>query len=399
MGHIIVIGGSVMGSSFAYYMAMAGHASSLRVIEPDPTYEFPAAPRSAGGVRLMHSLPEDIEMSRYGQVVYRNFAELMDVDGEPGSFPFREYGYLHLVAGSDAVAAAEENWKVQTSLGAKNELLTPLQVAERFPYMRTNDIDAGLWGPEDGFIDPYAAVTGFRRKAESLGVTYLKNRVVGLTTGPSRITGVTLATNEHLKADAVVNLAGAWAPEICAMVGMKIPVEPACRPTFYFETEDDLPPMPLTKDQSGVGFRTEGRGFATTGMPSSDPAGFRWDITEADHQDFETVRWPALANRVPSFERLKVKRSWVGHYAVNRFDGNTIIEAGANGLENFYVATGFTGAGLQKAPAIGRAMSELVIHGRYETIDLTRLSFRRVVDNQPLWETGFVAENRDDPQD
>ncbi len=391
MSHVIVIGGSIMGSSFAYHMAMAGHADTLKVIEPDPTYELAAAPRSAGGVRLMHSLPENIEMSRYGQAIYRDFANLMDVDGEPGSFAFRNYGYLHLVAGSEAVAAAEQNWQVQTSLGAKNELLTREQVAERFPQMRTDDIDVGLWGPEDGFIDPYAAVTGFRRKAESLGVTYVKDRVVGLTTGSNKVTGVTLDSGEHLEAEAVVNVAGAWAPEICAMAGMKIPVEPGCRPTFYFETEDELAPMPLTKDQSGVGFRTEGRGFATTGMATGDPGGFRWDITQADYDNFETVRWPALANRVPAFERLKVKRSWAGHYAVNHFDGNTIIEPGANGLENFYIATGFTGAGLQKGPAIGRALSELVLHGRYETIDLSRLSYKRVIDNEPLHETGFVA--------
>jgi FAD-dependent oxidoreductase domain-containing protein 1 len=391
MSHVIVIGGSIMGSSFAYHMAMAGHADAIRVIEPDPTYALAAAPRSAGGVRLMHSLPENIEMSRYGQEIYRDFARLMDVDGEPGSFAFRDYGYLHLVAGSDAVAAAEQNWKVQTSLGAKNELLTRKQVAERFPHLRTDDIDVGLHGTKDGFIDPYSAVTGFRRKAESLGVKYIKNRVVGLTSQQSRVTGVILDSGEHLKADAVVNVAGAWAPEICNLVDMKIPVEPACRLTFYFETESDLGPMPLTRDPHGAGFRTEGRGFASMLTPAGDPGGFRWDVTDVDYDGFETLLWPALAHRVPAFERLKVKRSWTGHYAVNRFDGNTIIGPWSKGLENFYVATGFTGAGLQKGPAIGRALSELILHGRYETIDLSRLSYQRIIDNRPVYETGFVA--------
>lgn len=391
MSDIIVIGGSIMGSSLAYHMAMEGQADAVRIIEPDPTYELAAAPRSAGGVRLMHSLPENIEMSRYGQDVYRDFARLMDVDGEPGTFAFRPYGYLHLVAGPKAVAAAEENWKIQTGLGASNELLTPAEIADRFPLMRTDDIDAGLFGPDDGFIDPYAAVTGFRRKAESLGVEYVKDRVVDITIERNRATGVTLQSGTHMKAEIVVNLAGSWAPELCAKIGLELPVEPACRPTFYFETEDELEPMPLTKDMSGVGFRTEGRGFATTGMAADDPGGFRWEVTDADYAQFEEIRWPALANRVPAFERLKVKRSWPGHYAVNRFDGNTIVGSWPNGVENFYFATGFTGAGLQKGPAIGRALSELILHGRYETIDLTRLSYQRVVDNAPLHETGFVA--------
>lgn len=391
MSDIIVVGGSIMGSSFAYHMAMAGHADAVHVIEPDPTYEFAAAPRSAGGVRLMHSLAENIAMSVYGQAVYRNFAELMDVAGEPGTFPYRNYGYLHLVAGRDAVATIEENCRVQNAHGANNELLSRDEVAARFPVLRTDDIDAGLFGPDDGLIDPYAAVMGFRRKAESLGVRYTKGRVVGVTSRRNVVTGVALEGGAHLKASALVNVAGSWAPGICAMVGMKIPVEPARRVTFYYETEQKIDPLPLTKEPGGAGFRTEGNGFSTVMTPAGDPGGFCWDVTQQDFEAFESIMWPALANRVPAFERLKVKRSWPGHYAVNRFDGNTIIGRWAGGMENFYFATGFTGAGLQKGPAIGRALTELVVKGRYETIDLGRLSYQRVLDDKPLFETGFTA--------
>lgn len=391
MGHIIVIGGSIMGSSFAYHMAKAGAGDALRVIEPDPGYELAAAPRSAGGVRLMHGLRENVEMSQYGQAVYRDFARLMDVDGEPGTFPFRELGYLHLVAGAKAAADIEANCKLQNGLGARNELLTPDEVAAKFPHIRTDDLDVALYGPEDGFIDPYAAVTGFRRKAESLGVKYIKDRVVDIAAAGGRATGVTLASGAKLEADLVVNVAGAWAPEICAMVGMPIPVEPRFRATFYFEAEDAIDPMPLTKDMSNGAFRTEGRGFATVMAMPGDPAGFRWEVSQSDHDLFDAERWPAIAHRVPAFERIKVVRTWPGHYAVNSLDGNTIIGPWINGLDNFIVATGFTGAGLQKGPAIGRALSELVLHGRYETIDLARLSYQRVIDDAPLMETGFAA--------
>ncbi len=391
MSPIVVIGGSIMGSSLAYHMAVAGHADELIVIEPDPTYSLAAAPRSAGGVRLMHGLPENIEMSRYGQEVYRDFARLMDVDGEPGSFPFHEYGYLHLVAGPQEVAATEQNWRTQTSLGVNNELLTRSEVQDRFPALRTDDIDAGLYGPADGFIDPYAAVMGFRRKATQLGVKYIKDRVVGLGYDRNKVTSVKLASGDELQAETVVNVAGAWAPEICAMVAMKVPVEPLFRPTFFFKPATALDPLPLTKDPSGVAFRTEGPGFAAGITRREDAGGFRWDITEQDHEYFETVMWPALAHRVPAFEQIKVERSWAGHYAINRLDGNTIIGPWVGGLENFYVAIGFSGAGLQKGPAIGRALTELLVHGSYQTIDLTRLSYQRVIDNEPLLEVGFTA--------
>lgn len=372
-------------------MAMAGEARAVSIVEPDPSYEWAAAPRSAGGVRLMHSLPENIEMSRYGQTVYKNFAQLMDVNGEPGVFPFREYGYLHLVTGAKNVRTVEQNWRTQTELGVPNEILDRNEISQRFPALRSDDIDAGLFGPQDGFIDPYSAVTGMRRKAMSLGVEYIQDRVVGLQASASRVDSVVLASGRILKAEIIVNVAGAWAPEICAMAGMSIPVEPLSRPTFYFETEEHLDPLPLTKDPSGVTFRTEGRGFAT-GLTRHDVSGgFKWDIGEEEHNQFETELWPALAHRVPSFERLKVKRSWAGHYAMNRLDGNAIIGPWIGGLENFYVAVGFSGAGIQKGPAIGRALSELLLHGRYQTIDLSRLSYQRVIDNDPLFEIGFTA--------
>ena len=391
MAGIVVIGGSIIGSSLAYHMATAGHAGDLCVIEPDPSYEWAAAPRSAGGVRLMYSLPENIAMSRYGREVFLDFARLMNVDGEPGVFPFREHGYLYLVAGTDGVASMEQSWRAQRALKVPNEMLDRAQLAQRFPYMRTDDLDAGLFGPHDGFIDPHAAVVGLRRKAVSLGVEYVQDRVVGFKVGASQVKRVQLASGRAIDAEAVVNVAGAWAPEICAMLGMPVPVEPLSRPTFYFETEDPLGPIPLTKDSGGVMFRPEGGGFATGLTRSSVPGGFNWEIGQAEHDHFEADLWPALAHRVPAFERLKVKRSWAGHYAMNRLDGNAIIGPWRGGLENFYVAIGFSGAGLQKGPAIGRALTELLLHGQYQTIDLTRLSYQRVIDNEPLREVGFTA--------
>lgn len=391
MERIVIIGGSIMGSSIAYHLALRGAADQVTVIEPDPTYEWAAAPRSAGGVRLMHGLPENIEMSRYGREVYRNFAELMDVDGEPGTFLFRDYGYLYLVSGRDALAEAEASLSVQREAGAPNELLDRTALECRFEDIRFDDIDAGLFGPEDGFIDPYAAVQGFRRKAVSLGVEYLTDRVVALDASAKKIERVGTSANGFLEADIVVNVAGAWAPEICAMVGMKIPVEPLSRPTFYFELREELSPMPLTKDPSGVSFRTEGLGFAAGFTRPNVATGFNWEIGEVEHAFFEGKMWPALAHRVPAFESLKVQRAWAGHYAYNRLDGNTIIGPWVGGLQNFYIATGFSGAGLQKGPAIGRAIAELLFEGRYQTIDLGRLSYQRVIDNAPLLEVGFKA--------
>ena len=84
-------------------------------------------------------------------------------------------------------------------------------------------------------------------------------------------------------------------------------------------------------------------------------------------------------------------RSWSGRYAYNRLDGNTIIGNWSGGLENYYFATGFFGACLQRGPAIGRAMKELLLDGGYQTIDLSRMSHQCVLDNEPLLEGGFSS--------
>ena len=388
MADIIIIGGSIMGSSIAYHLAMTGRAGDICVIEPDPSYEWAAAPRSSGGVRLMHGLPENIEMSRYGREVYKNFARLMDVDGQPGGFDFLEHGYLYLVAGAKQVADAEENWRTQTGLGVPNDFLDRTELAARFPSMYVADIDAAIHAPHDGFIDPEAAVRGFRRKAVQLGVEYIEDRVVDIEVSGGLARRVVLQSGDRVAGEFIVNVAGAWGPEICAMVGMNVPVEPLSRSTFYFEIRGEVETLPLTKDPSDISFRQEGAGFTAGLTETNGPFGFNWEV---NHDLFENVYWPALAHRVPAFEALQVKRSWSGHYAYNRMDGNTIIGKWIDGLDNFYVATGFSGAGLQKGPAIGRAMSELLLDGGYRTIDLSRMSYQRVLDGEPLLETGFSA--------
>jgi FAD-dependent oxidoreductase domain-containing protein 1 len=82
MAKIAIIGGGVIGSSIAYYLALAGHAADVAVIiEPDPTYEFAATPRATGGIRQLFTVPENIHMAQYGHEIYGNFETLMAVDG------------------------------------------------------------------------------------------------------------------------------------------------------------------------------------------------------------------------------------------------------------------------------------------------------------------------------
>ena len=74
MRRIVIVGGGVIGSAIAYHLAEAGAAADVVVVEPDPTYEFAATPRAVGGIRLQHAIPENVEMSLYGDAVFSDFA-------------------------------------------------------------------------------------------------------------------------------------------------------------------------------------------------------------------------------------------------------------------------------------------------------------------------------------
>ncbi|MBI4183535.1 MAG: FAD-binding oxidoreductase [Proteobacteria bacterium] len=381
---VVLVGGGIMGSSAAYHLAVAGHAAETCVVEPDPTYEFAATPRATGTVRQIFSEPENIRMSQYGREVYGNFAALMAVDGDAPDVNFRKGGYSFLVRGKEAVRVIEANWRTQTGLGANALLLDGKGYGARFPSINVRDVDAAVYSPDDGWIDPYAALMGFRRKAARLGVKYLKDRVVGLEANGRRVRRVVLESGARIEAGRVVNVANCWAPAICAMVGMRVPVEPMRRQTFYFECRAEIEPLGVTRELSGLSFRPEGRGYIG-GLTRREPAGFNWSV---EPEWFESDIWPKLANRVPKFEAIKLGRAWSGHYDENRFDGNVIIGPWTGGLENFYVACGFSGHGLQHGPAIGRALKELLLDGGYRTIDLSRFSYKRILDNRPVYEVG-----------
>ena len=389
MKPIVIIGGGVVGSATAYHLAMAGAGADTIVIEPDPTYEFAATPRSTGGVRIQFSLPELIHMSLYGHEVYGDFATLMSVGGEPGVMDLNRRGYLYLGQGQQDTERFEQTSKLQAAAGANIMLLEREEISTRWPSLLTGDVDVGSFSPDDAIIDPYAAVVGIRKKAASLGVEYVQDRVVDFEHTGQRVSTVFLESGRKLKCESVVNAANCWAPALCERLGMRVPVAPMRRQTFFFDCREKIEELPLIRHVSvGGGFRAEGSGFIAGESRYDEPRGFNWEV---DYSLFDDVIWPKLALRVKAFEALKVHRGWSCHYDQNDLDANMIIGAWPGKLDNFYVACGLSGHGLQHAPAIGRALKELIVDGAYQTLDLTRFSYRRVLDNQPIEDISIMS--------
>lgn len=383
MADIAIIGGGINGSSIAYHLAASGRAGHVVVIEPDPTYEHAATTRSTGGVRRMFSIPECIQMSQYGHQVYGNFDALMAIDGvPPAPVNFRRLGYMWLGSGPDHVHRLTENWKIHAANGVRIELLERSGLKRRFPSLSVDDVDVAIHSPDDGFLDPYSALIGIRKKAASLGAEYIKDRVVDFRVSNTRIQALVLESGKTLKAEIVINAANCWGVALCDKLGMKIPVHPMRRLTFYFEIRETLEALPSIRHiGNNVHFRPEGKGFISGRTKYDEKFGFNWDV---DYDWFNEGMWPRLAERVKAFEELKVQSAWSCHYDQNTFDNNAIIGPWIGGRENFYVVIGYSGHGFQHGPATGRAIKELLIDGGYQTLDLSRLSYRRIIDNEPL---------------
>jgi glycine/D-amino acid oxidase-like deaminating enzyme len=387
MERIVIAGGGIMGSCIAYHLALAGAASAVTVLEPDPTYEFAASPRAVGGIRLQHAVRENVEMSLYGDQVYSAFAE--HVRGGKVEFDpqFRRRGYLYQVSGAAGVAALEANVRMQREAGVEVHLLDAAELRRRYPSFRFVGVDCAALSPADGQVDPYAALMGFRRAAEGLGISYLKDRLVGLELSDGLVREARLASGGRLPVDTLVNVANCWAPEICAMVGMSVPIEPVRRQQFYFLAQQAIEPIPAMRRMDGLGVRVHQEGYICGFTNPRQQPGFNWEL---EHQVFDEVLWPQLAEQCGAFEAIKPKGGWVGHYDMNRLDGNPIIDR-FDKVPNFVLAAGFSGHGLMHAPAVGRAVKELILDGGFRSIDLSRLSWRRVVDGQPLADDGPKA--------
>ncbi len=134
--------------------------------------------------------------------------------------------------------------------------------------------------------------------------------------------------------------------------------------------------------------RPEGTGFICGSAPdeAQDPDCFDYDV---DYSFFEEHLWPTLATRIPAFEAIKPGAAWAGHYDVNLFDHNAFMGP-VPGIEDFYIALGFSGHGLQQSPAVGRGLAEHIVTGGYETLDLSELGVERLAANKPLIERNVV---------
>ena len=379
---VVVMGGGIVGSSIAFHLSLRGVAN-IAVVEKDPSYEFAATPRSNGGIRRLFSRPQNIEMASYGLEFYRSFSERLGIDAD---ISFRRQGYM-FVSDDGGHAQMKENFELQNSMGVEVEVLEPPELRTRFPSMVTDNITMAVLSDHDAWIDPYAALMGFRAAASKNGVSFVHGEIKALEVDGGAVRHAVLADGRNLQAETFVNACGAWCASVADMAGVKLPVQPMSRESYFFKTAKALEALPFVKTETDLAIRPEGSGYVG-GLPNwAEKDGWNFDVND---EYFMNKVWPALATLIPPMEELKLERVWRGHYARSQFDLSPYFGAASTGPENFLLANGFSGHGIMHAPATGRALAELIVDGRFESVDLSCFSYERLLRDEPYRELGIV---------
>jgi sarcosine oxidase subunit beta len=380
---VIIIGAGIAGASVAFHLTGLG-VSRVTLIERESAQGRGSTGKSMGGVRAQFATAVNIRMSMYSIPFYADFERR--TGHECG---YKPHGYLFCATQPRHIEYLEANQARQHELGLRQARMASRdEIQQMVPPLRTDDVLGGSFCPTDGFVDPYSVMTGFTLAAQQRGTGLVRSKgVTEIVVSGGAVRGVR-AGGEFIPARTVVLAAGAWSAELASTAGAHLPVRPLRRMLVPTEPFDGIPEhCPMTIDMSnGFHFRPEGRGLLLAWNDPNETYGFR----TATDPDFVEKILSRAVDRVPAFENLAVdpRKTWAGLYEMSP-DHHAILGA-APEAAGLYYACGFSGHGVMHAPATGKIVADLIVHGTTDLIDANDLSVRRFAEGREIHETAVL---------
>jgi FAD-dependent oxidoreductase domain-containing protein 1 len=415
----LVIGAGVIGSSVAYHLARLG-MTDIRVVDPDLEGSLSSSELNAGGVRATFNQAINIEMSKLTIDFFAHHAQEMG---------YRDVGYLWLKT-SEGFAKAQAVTELQRSLGWSVEEWDVAELRRKIPFIdKTDDLAGALFAPRDGLVNPNLVKVFYRNEARKLGVIFEDRTFVlsseeksssemevrcrkfvqltqeqkvhvlsgklsepaqapGATTGPSG----SEASEIRYRAQIVINCAGPWAAEVARALAYESPAYPLRRQVSIFDCRDvDLSPYGMIVDTSGVYFHPEAmNGLAGFAIQGEEP---KFNFEYGGEAFFTEYIWAPLFERSSRFERLKHLTGWAGLYDVSP-DESAIIGKAARGqrreYDRVFEAHSFSGHGVMHCHSAGVVLAELILNGKYSSLDAAALSADRFKSGKLLHEGAVI---------
>jgi sarcosine oxidase subunit beta len=362
---VVIVGGGVMGASAAFHLAEAG-VTDVLLLEADQL-SCGSTSKSAGGVRLQFSDEINIALALRSMDAFERFAE------RPGAeIGLRQVGYLFLLTDPADVTVFEQNTALQNAMGVPSRMISAAEAGQLSTLANVDDVLAASVCMRDGHATPDAVVLGYATAARNMGVRVSTQcPVTGIEVDGGDITAVHTARGT-IATSTVICAAGAWSPQIAAMVGVDLPVKPVARPIWYTEPMPSRPDrVPMTIDfTTGFYFHTEGPGLLFGMADPDQPAGFDAPM----RADWLEIVGDVVAHRAPALLDVGIAGGWHGFYETTP-DHNALIGEAAH-VSRFIYATGFSGHGFLLGPAVGEVLRDLVL-GHTPPVDVSGFDVER----------------------
>ncbi|XP_065914699.1 pyruvate dehydrogenase phosphatase regulatory subunit, mitochondrial-like [Dysidea avara] len=363
---VVICGGGIIGCSVAYHLAKLGWTDVLVLEQGSITGG--TTWHAAGLINPLKGGFNDIKLGMYSVNLFPQ------LEKETGSSTgWKQCGNLHVARKKDRMTSLKRLAITAKICGVEAELLAPEECYNKWPLMRYDDIQGGLWVPSCGCIGPSDLTYAFMKGATNKGVKIVEKVTVDkVLVSNDRVCGV--RTNQgDVKCEVFVNCAGQWARDLGQLSDPPVRIPIHSNEHFYIVTkplEEKVDAMlPCLRDMDGcVYFREWGGGILAGGFePLSKPiftdgvpTPFEYQLLPEDWDHFQPLM-DEMLHRVPALERAEIRQMVNGPEAFTP-DVHSIVGE-APEIKNYYVAAGFNSSGINSSAGIGLVMSEWIVNG------------------------------------
>lgn len=356
---VIVVGGGIVGCATAYYLAREGLQPLLLERATTATEASGANAGMVGPIAGLESGTMDFLLPSL-DLLWRATDELDQ------GFDLIQQGHLRLAADETDLAKLRHFVEAAEAAGIQAERLDGLATRALEPIL-SDRVIGSVHVPAGGQLDPVLATRAFELTARRLGARIETGvEVTGLETSGGRVVGVRTAEGVR-SADGVVLAAGAWSAALAGTVGVEVPVRPGKGQMFATEPLPRLTGRVLRGPI--VGMRQNRIGEVISGS-TVEYVGFDKEV----HSETIAEHHRLMSEIVPALKDARIGRTWAGLRPMTP-DSLPIIGP-APGVDGLWLAAGHSRTGMSYGPGTGRAVADLIVHGR-SSLPLERFALDR----------------------